>query len=275
MLTIESLQTMRDKLDVYDVDQHGWEQETNGFIPNILSTISYLDDTTWFKDLTVKNVISEEVAPDMLQFALRLSRWADFAVSGLVPRGTETDAYIDRFAGNYPKTVTNRKDIIAINGARALLSTELIDDTQRQAVNKETTSVIKKRIVSKHAGRLLVFAAQFQADHEDANLVDLFDSRLAMQREINGIINPELLIGAEFISKTDFRRNWMHGFSNSWSSVVKVAETELNFPLQKVTLDGEVRLVGDVETALIWLEERNRQKVGRQILVNIVSGREV
>jgi hypothetical protein len=77
MITASELESCAEKLRVYDVVQGGWEQEPNGFGANAGHVLTHLT-----KDLTNRNfsdsgIVRTALAPDSLQYALRLSRWVD------------------------------------------------------------------------------------------------------------------------------------------------------------------------------------------------------
>jgi hypothetical protein len=76
-LSSKDIDAMSMELKVYDVDQGGWEHEDKGLEFNLTHTLKELDRAER-KDFFDSEVVRSELAPDAMQYALRLARWTGF-----------------------------------------------------------------------------------------------------------------------------------------------------------------------------------------------------
>lgn len=78
------LEAMSTDLKIYDVDQGGWEHEGKGFDFNVDHTLSELVRMR-SKDFYDPVVVKSEIAPDAVQYALRLARWTGYDLDFVLP----------------------------------------------------------------------------------------------------------------------------------------------------------------------------------------------
>src|SRR5690606_20534211 len=80
---------LAEELRVYDIDQNGWEHEDKGLEANANHTLKELVRARR-KDMFEPSVVEGELAPDAVQYALRLVRWANIHTGVMMPT-IETD----------------------------------------------------------------------------------------------------------------------------------------------------------------------------------------
>jgi len=83
-LSEEELVFMNAALVEYDVDQDGWEHEQKGFEFNVNHALKELVRARR-KDLYDAATACTDLAPDAMQYALRLARWNGFSPSLVLP----------------------------------------------------------------------------------------------------------------------------------------------------------------------------------------------
>jgi len=83
MLAGDNLETCAAKLYTYDVAQGAWEQEPNGFKANANHVLTHLAKSLVAKNFGDAHTNKTEIAPDSVQYALRLARWSSVPVQDL------------------------------------------------------------------------------------------------------------------------------------------------------------------------------------------------
>lgn len=183
-ISYESLEQSASKLWVYDVLQQAWEQEPNGFEANAHHVLTHLTRTLWNKDFKDEVTVKTEIAPDSLQFALRLIRWGElpphrlFAMNdpfGVIERATEQ------------KNLDVPVHQVAFLQGTAILAEHLHalghSSEREEAIKTRQSSVIG-------SGAVLMASAQYQAEEFGFDLIEAFDDRLAALRERFNIPDP-------------------------------------------------------------------------------------
>lgn len=77
MIDRTQLGRMNDALTVYDVDQGGWENETLGLEYNLKHVALHLARDLVRKNFMDYRVVRDDLMPDAVAYALRISRWTD------------------------------------------------------------------------------------------------------------------------------------------------------------------------------------------------------
>lgn len=176
MVDTDQLREMRDALWVYDVVQEGWEHEDKGLDINMRHVGLHLSDVIDRKDFMNEGVIANEIAPDSLQYALRLSRWGNLAIAAIAP-----DDDIRREVEERGCTIgTSLDDFISITRANAVIARNRHDvdhaSTKEKGLNGERSAM-------QYAAKLLVHSANLQADFFEFDIMESFTMRLASLRE--------------------------------------------------------------------------------------------
>lgn len=176
---------MSEQLKVYDIDQQGWEHSDKGRDFNVTHVLKELVRARR-KDFTNKEVIKNELAPDAIQYGLRMSRWGVFPIDFILPTidlEIETDAYCNRNNIKKPEI-----------GAWALAEITLaefshnLDHASKEIYkdNSDEQSIIR-------ASRLLLYFAEYSADEYNFDLQESFTNRLTNLRQRFNIPQPETL----------------------------------------------------------------------------------
>lgn len=87
-LNADQLADLNERLRVYDVDQHGWEHEGQGLDVNIRHVQHHLTQDLERKNFTDAQTVEVAVAPDCLQYALRIGRWTGATLYEITPSPT-------------------------------------------------------------------------------------------------------------------------------------------------------------------------------------------
>lgn len=180
------LEAAAEKLRVYDVDQGAWELEADGYRANAGHVLTHLSKDMAVKHFSNKRTVQEEIAPDSLQYALRLARWTEKEAGALMPTQTDIES-LDREArlGNFRKLPLRQ---VAFLNAIAVLGISLHDEDH--ASSREKAAKDRDRSAAE-AGRLLVYGAMLQAEEFEFDLFETFDNRLITLRERFGIPEPK------------------------------------------------------------------------------------
>ncbi|MEK7603129.1 MAG: hypothetical protein AAB459_02720 [Patescibacteria group bacterium] len=187
-LTVINLEACAEKLRVYDVDQKGWEQEPNGFVANARHVLAHLVKDLATKDFTDEVLVRTAIAPDSVQYSLRLLRWGRVDVKRLanIANGPLlADSYITARHVNTSKKMIPFNRVLRATGYLAQNLHDL-DHEQEKGVAEEQ----RQDAVLRAAG-LLAISALSQAGAFNFDLVEAFDTRLASLRERFGIPDPE------------------------------------------------------------------------------------
>lgn len=78
-LSYGQLDQLADDLAYYDIDQMGWEQGPNGMRANAEHVQYHLAKDVTVKDFADRETVRTAIAPDALQYGLRLVRWSGFS----------------------------------------------------------------------------------------------------------------------------------------------------------------------------------------------------
>ena len=97
-ISLPQLQSMSEKLRVYDVDQDGWEGDPEGSNPravekNLTHVSFHLADVIERKNFSNPDTVCDEIAPDAMQYGLRAARWGKLTLDQVVPTAQQSDAY--------------------------------------------------------------------------------------------------------------------------------------------------------------------------------------
>lgn len=184
MSGIANLQQMSDSLRYYDVDQQGWEHEGLGFEFNAAHVLKHLAKDIIKKDFKDPDVVRSAIAPDAMQYALRLGRWTDQDPSDLLPTDDQIQE-LYRLAGRFGQMPTSQV-------AYLQAASSIGDNLHSLDHSKERHSaLVQAPIMARSAGGLLIYCAS-QLSHEYGFSVDeAFDARLNDLRTRFNIAQPE------------------------------------------------------------------------------------
>lgn len=186
MATQTELQACYDRLYTYDVTQGAWEQEPNGFEANAKHVLSHLVKDLITKDFNDPETVREEIAPDSLQYALRFARWADLSPTDI--------AYQERDKKIVDSTVTKLGGVATHFAAFAegagTLARNLHD---LDHASKRVEALEWRRPFMMVTSRMLMLSADLASETFDFDLVEAFDTRLAVLRVRFDIPEPEVV----------------------------------------------------------------------------------
>jgi len=175
MLSDLELQKKTDKLQIYDVVQSGWEQEGNGFEANVFHVLTHLNSNIFGKDFTDEKTVKSEIAPDSLQYAIRLGRWTGNSAKDIL--GANVDSSIDRLT--FRKIGSIPMHYVAYEEATYKLTTHLHDLGHKKERDR---AIAARSETMAAASRLLIHSAILQSEEFDFDLLSSFDTRLSELR---------------------------------------------------------------------------------------------
>jgi hypothetical protein len=182
-LTVQQLEAMGQQLKVYDVDQGGWEHEIMDYEFNANHVLKHLVRDHNRKDFFDEGTVVDEIAPDSVQYALRLSRWVQFDHSQLSPN-TYIFHDVARFSG-HNRYSSNRM------GAHYLAESDLADFLHELDHKDKREEAHSFRVDTlSRIGKLLIHSAELAAVEFGFDLVDSFGRRLSNLRQRFGIPEP-------------------------------------------------------------------------------------
>lgn len=181
-LSYGDIEAMSMDLEVYDADQNGWEHEAKGLEFNLNHTLKELVRARR-KDFYDPDVVRAELAPDAMQFALRLARWTGFKRELVLP-GAQTESYVNAYATRI-RTAARRIGAFAAGEVMLANYTHKLDHASEREEAIQT-KFIHLPPVSK---ALMLFALD-SANEFDFNPRNSFVKRLSDLRERFGIPQP-------------------------------------------------------------------------------------
>jgi hypothetical protein len=174
------------RLSVYDVEQGAWEQESHGYIANATHVLTHLAKGLTTKDFLDAEIVQGELAPDSVQYALRLMRWTGQTSLNGAPGPREIGYVNDRHRlANFASMPRHQ---IAYMGATARLAAGLHDEGHEST---RARAEDERNFFAKDAAKLLLYSASLQADAFNFDLAAAFDHRLSVLREHFGIPDPD------------------------------------------------------------------------------------
>ena len=180
------MESLAEKLFVFDVVQGAWEHEAKGPGANARHVLTHMTKSLITKDFLNPEVVRDEIAPDSLQYALRFGRWINLGVVEITKltnkeerarSGAEMNIGYDTPWG-FPSFV----------GATGLLAGHLHDLDHKST---RAASRLKTPEMLRSVARLLFNSASIQAFQFGFELDDAFDARLATLRTRFEIPNPQ------------------------------------------------------------------------------------
>ena len=184
MLTTPQLRSISERLYVYDVVQGGWEQEPNGFEANVAHVLTHLAKDLSGKDFTDPKTIKESIAPDSVQYGLRLSRWANISVEDIDPKA-DGDPNLERIASGLGHASLS---LAAYSAGMGELASQLHD---RGHKSDRVNAILRRSPQMKMASSMLIYSANLYAEQYDFDLEKAFDTRLAGLRVRFRISEPD------------------------------------------------------------------------------------
>ncbi|MEI9914456.1 MAG: hypothetical protein WDN66_05855 [Candidatus Saccharibacteria bacterium] len=150
------------------------EQEGNGFEANTRHVLTHLAKDVALKDFSDPELVETEIAPDAVQYALRLGRWSGVRTSDMTELTEKEDAVVDSI---YSRMESLPFGLAPYIGAMGILAKNLHDSD-----HKKDREVALGRTYGdmRSASRLLVYAATTQAHQLGFGLVSAFDKRLML-----------------------------------------------------------------------------------------------
>src|SRR3989344_8062446 len=180
MMYATELETCAEKLKFYDVNQHGWEQEPNGFKANAEHVLTHLDQDVIRKDFYDPEVVLSAIAPDSLQYSFRLMRWTRQPLHTLEYRDS-TNEHIKESADRLRIPNLARVARMASAGNLASHLHNLGHNNERQSAR-----ATRKESMSRVAA-MLITSAELQAEQYDFDPIEAFNTRLSFLRQRYGI----------------------------------------------------------------------------------------
>lgn len=185
MIDISELNATAEKLRVYDVEQGGWEGESGAYRDKAGHVLKHLVKNT-FKAFDNPKVAWAELAPDSVQHALRLMRWSGLPYTAAVPTKHQADA-VRKTARSQPGFGDMPLAQVAYQKGYAALAAGLHDEDHEST---RAAAEERRSAAAQHAGRLLVYSAELQAQAFEFDLLAAVDDRLTVLRERFDISEP-------------------------------------------------------------------------------------
>jgi hypothetical protein len=185
MIELKELESAAERLRVYDVDQAAWENEGQGYEINAKHVLLHLAKDMATKSFSDAETVETAIAPDSMQYAIRLVRWTGQDTRMTLP-GKEQAGIVRSTSTRFNGRLPNHR--IAVIEAISSLAGYLHDcdhESQRQRVEQD------KLFVARRAARLLIYSADLQANKYKFSLIDAFDARISSLRERFGIPQPQ------------------------------------------------------------------------------------
>lgn len=184
MISPANLETLAEKLRVYDVTQGAWEHEPNSFEANARHVLTHLSKDLVGKDFSDIDLVRGAIAPDSVQYALRLSRWASVDTSEIANitqkeedlRDIAQDGLVDLPWG-----------FASFAGAVGVLAQNLHDFDH---ANTKEKAIIDTFNSMRSASRLLINSASIQSYQYGFPIIEAFDARLTTLRNRFDIPEP-------------------------------------------------------------------------------------
>lgn len=180
MVSLGELEDCSERLRVYDVVQHGWEQEPYGFEANTVHTLTHLVKTLLRKNFDDPEAARTEIAPDSMQYALRLGRWAGIPTVELFGNGSAIDKMYD-LASDTPLARE------AFEVGTDALNTH-IHDMGHNALQAE--ALASRLVTIFKSSRRLLLCSVVLANQHGFDLITAFGDRLAALRRQFKIPEP-------------------------------------------------------------------------------------
>ncbi len=184
MINAADVRELSEKLRVYDVVQGGWEQEPNGYEENVNHVLLHLVKDSTAKDFTDPTLLRTAIAPDALQYAIRLGRWSNQDAVDLMPTET-TRQRIRELAPRFGLIPVHQ---LAHLQASTTLAHNLHGLDHKNDAEQAAAETIE---TARMAAGFLLYAANLQATQYKFDLKETFDARLLTLRQKFNIPEPE------------------------------------------------------------------------------------
>lgn len=175
-LEVSSIERMARDLYEYDVVDQGWEHEGQGFEFNANHVLKHLARDLKRKDFFDRETVKSAIAPDSVQYALRLARWTGTPVD-LLDSSLSSAEELDDFCINF---MTTSPRIGAYMLAQSTLA-DFLHDTDHESTRVATMD--RKIEMARSVGGLLIRSAEYSADVFEFELDQAFDGRLSYLRD--------------------------------------------------------------------------------------------
>ncbi len=185
MIEAEQLVSMDAQLRVYDVDQGGWEHEGQGLEVNVRHVHDHLSQDITGKNFRDPAEVREAIAPDAVQYALRLARWTTSSAVDLIPTGDDTSRLQHLWNTNLSGLQSYHAAWIEASATLARNFQLLAHPKDREAAQAEQSLVARK------AGRLLLYSGLLASQCHGFNVEYVFQKRLTSLRRRFNIPDPE------------------------------------------------------------------------------------
>lgn len=181
-LSYDDVEAMSRSLKAYDIGQNAWEHEQKGLEFNVDHTLKELVRARR-KDFFNPEVVQSDLAPDAMQYALRIARWAGFKQDLVLPT-TEIRTAIDAHA---KLTRSTSRRTSAYDAGEVMLAdfTHKLDHETERDKAYQTKFLVLPRV-----SQALVLFALESANEFGFRPVKAFDDRLTNLRERFGLSQP-------------------------------------------------------------------------------------
>lgn len=180
-MTNTELEEVSEKLFTYDVLHGGWVHENRGPEFNMVHVLKHLAQDLISKDFTDEDTVKNAIAPDSMQYAVRLTRWNGLKPKEALPLTGQAQtvlAVAKRF-GSVPL-----HQVAFITAASAL--GRVLHPLDHEEVPRHDFDAMPHR-TAMDAAALLIYSSELQADQYGFDLTDAFDQRIAQLRLRFGI----------------------------------------------------------------------------------------
>jgi hypothetical protein len=187
MITAANLEELAARLRVYDVDQEAWEQEPHGFEANTRHVLTHLAKDLVGKSFEDEDTVRTAIAPDSVQYGLRLARWSGISVSELAElSSTEED-----IRSGVEESLGHRKLPWGFGSFAAGMRTLALYLHDADHASTRENTIRGRQASMRSASRLLINSASIQSHQYGFSLPEEFDNRLVYLRKRFGIPQPQ------------------------------------------------------------------------------------
>lgn len=194
MIDVADLGAAAERIKTFDVDEGKWPAEAEGFEENAARTLAHLEADLAWRDFSNRHDVEWRLAPDAVRFAIRLGRWTGQsdgllveeppypAINILMPTPEQVSVvnFLSRDLDGVPPHQVAFAEAVAT-----------IDDHLHAHADpgRQKEAADGKLYTARRAARLLLYAADLQAEEYDFDLFRALDLQMGAAQVHTG--NPE------------------------------------------------------------------------------------
>lgn len=197
------LSEMYRELKFYDVSQQGWEHDPdaqeNPKSPedNLYHVGTHIDKTLAFKDFSNPEVLKSEILPDSLMYGLRIARWFEIDLEGLINGKDHWRYQLEQLSHRLDTPRIGTAEYRGLILAKGYFSGQQLHDEAHEKTRPEALKLKYGRL--RKASSLLIqlplLSGCIGKEDQTQAVRDIFDLRLSELRERVGILGVGMFYG--------------------------------------------------------------------------------